>query len=30
MLIAQIIIEKLSLITRDKFIPEYDVHTIKA
>lgn len=30
MLIAQAITEKLSLITRDKFIPEYAIHTIKA
>ncbi len=30
MLIAQAIIEKLTLITRDKSIVEYDVQTLKA
>ena len=30
MLIAQAIIEKLTLVTRDKLIPRYDVKTLKA
>jgi PIN domain nuclease of toxin-antitoxin system len=30
MLIAQAIIEKLTLVTRDEFIPQYDVKIVKA